>query len=469
MTAEAVVPQIAHQAQQTARAAEEKLQSGTVKALWRISFPLMLSLLSGSLMLFFDRLFLANYSIDALNASTNASAIAATLQFGFISTTCIAEVFVGRYNGAKKYHRVGQPVWQMIWFSLMTILLFFPLAFFSGSFLFADSPYREMEADYFKWLMLFGPVFAVVGALSAFYIGRGKVAFITLIVILANTVNVVLDIVLIYGYEPYIKSIGMNGAAVATGISQLFQATILFAEFLRRKNREKYGTGNCVFVWRSFKKCLKIGLPNSMAHTIEIFAWAVFYKIMTAKGVEYITVAAITQSIYFLFTFITEGISKGATALASNMIGAKKWDDVWRLFRSGVKFYIQVFLVMGVFLVFDPEPLINLFLPAEQGAVPESVKLSIQSALVWVWIFFLFEGINWLVVGLLTAAGDTRFIFMVSSLTVWIFAIIPIYVGVVMVGYTADMAWMMTAVYGILTCCIYIWRFKSEKWKLEEV
>lgn len=446
-----------------------KYPSGSVRELWSLSFPLMLSLMSGSLMLFFDRLLLAHFSVDALNASTNASIIAAAIQFGFISTACIAEVFVGRYNGAGRLDKLGTPVWQMIWFSLATSLIFLPVALFLGPFLFSETPYAALEEQYFLWVMAFGPVFCLVAALSSFYIGRGSVAFVTLLVILANLINVGLDLVLIFGYEPLgIPPVGVAGAAIATGISQTVQAVILFLAFISKKNRERFGTGNYQFVWKACKKCLKIGLPNSLAHTLEIMAWAVFFRMMTLKGADYITVAAISQSIFFLFTFITEGISKGATAIAANMIGAKKWDDVWKLLRSGVRFYFQVFLVLGSVLVIYPEPLIQIFL-TDNNELSQSVLETTRSACVWIWVFFLFDGINWLVVGLLTAAGDTKFILKAGGTTVWLFAILPIYIFVFKLGFGADVAWELTAVYGFLTCCIYLWRFNSQKWKRELV
>lgn len=442
-----------------------KYPSGSLRELWAISFPLMLSMMSGSLMLFLDRLLLAQYSIYALNACVNASVTAAALQFAFLTTSAIAEVFVGQYNGAGRYKKIAEPVWQMIWFSCISAAFFIPLAFLSGPLFFTDA-YAHLEIEYFKWIMFFGPVFCMSAALSAFYIGRGSVKFVTMVVIFANLLNVALDLVFIFGYEPFIPSFGIAGAAIATGISQLVQCGILFFGFLRRKYREQFGTGNWSFNPSCFIKCLKIGLPNSLAHTLEIIAWAVFFRMMTSMGEEYITVVAICQSIFILFTFIAEGISKGATAIAANLIGAKKWDLVWKLFRSGVKFYLQAFLLLGLILVVDPSPLIDWFIGKGEGAVSkETIRTIATSACVWMWVYFLFDGIHWLVVGLLTAAGDTKFILLIGGLSAWIFAVIPIYFFIVVLGHQADVSWMITAAYGCLVCVIYLLRFHSEKWR----
>lgn len=443
-----------------------KYPSGSLRELWTISFPLMISLMSGSCMIFLDRLLLARFSLEALNACVNATVIVAALQFAFLTTAAISEVFVGQYNGGEQYKKIGEPVWQMIWFSLLSALLFLPLGAWAGPLFFYDLTYAPLEIAYFKWLMYFGPIFCLSAALSSFYIGRGSVNFVTLIVIFANVLNVLLDWILIFGFEPFVPALGIAGAAIATGVSQFIQCTILFIGFIRKKNRQQFGTSNWAFNKKCFVQCIKIGFPNSMAHTLEIIAWAVFFRMMTMVGNEHITVVAICQSIFMLFAFIAEGISKGATAIAANMIGAKQWDLVWKLFRSGIKFYFQAFLILGLILVIDPSPLIDWFIGGDPAlASNQAIKDVAISACIWMWVYFLFDGIHWLVIGLLTAAGDTKFLLWVNGLSSWIFAVAPIYFFIVVLGHKADIAWLITAVYAFLACLIYLWRFRTEKWR----
>jgi MATE family multidrug resistance protein len=441
-----------------------KHPSGSLRELWAISLPLMLSMMSGSLMLFLDRLLLAQFSIQALNACMNASVIAAAIQFAFLTTSAISEVFVGQYNGAGKFHKIAEPVWQMIWFSLLSSLVFIPMGLFSGPLFFTDPNYAHLEIDYFKWIMVFGPIFCMSAALSAFYIGRGSVKFVTIVVIFANVLNVVLDLLFIYGLDPIVPAMGIAGAAIATGLSQVVQCGILMYGFLQKKYRVRFNTWNFSFKKETFVQCLKIGLPNSIAHTLEIIAWAVFFRLMTDMGDEYITVVAICQSIFMLFTFIAEGISKGATAIGANLIGAKRWDGVWKLFRSGTKFYCAAFLGLGFVLVVDPSLMIDWFIDPKHENYHAIKEIAI-SACFWMWVYFFFDGIHWLVVGLLTAAGDTKFVLWVGGFSAWVFAVLPIYYFIVILGHKADVAWLITAVYGFLVCSIYLWRFKTEKWR----
>lgn len=438
--------------------------SGSLRELWMISFPLMLSLMSGSLMLFWDRILLAQFSIESHNAATSSGTIVTFLQFAFICTACIAEVFVGRYYGAGQSEKIGIPVWQMIWLSIFSTFIFIPLGYFAGDYIFASSPYFSLENDYFFYMMFFGPIFCANCALTSFYIGRGCVKFVTAIMVGANAINIPLAYVLIFGWEPYLPPLGISGAAIAAGVAQLIQALILFFDFIKPKNRILYGTGRFHFDRKEFWDCIRLGLPSSLAHTLEILAWAVFFRMLMSAGEEHLTVVAIAQSIFFLFTFLTEGISKGATAIASNMIGAQQWDSLWKLLRSGIKFYLFIFCLFGTCLLVDSSPLVDLFIP-EDSVSSEKIHTLVASSCLWVWIFFLLDGIHWLVVGLLTAAGDTRFILKLGGSSIWIFALLPTYFFILVQGHGPDVAWAITAFYGLVTCSLYLLRFYNTRWK----
>ena len=99
-------------------------------------------------MIFTDRLFLARYSLDALNAVANAGTLAWALMGGVGMITAMSEVFVAQLNGAKLYGRIGVPVWQMIWLSLMSYVIFAPLAFFADRIFWFPS-YRGRNTFYY--------------------------------------------------------------------------------------------------------------------------------------------------------------------------------------------------------------------------------------------------------------------------------------------------------------------------------
>ena len=116
-----------------------KHPDGSFRELWAISYPLMLVGLSAHLMIFIDRLILAHYSTEAMNGVVSAWMVCGVFTISVVSVAAIAEVFVGRFNGEKNYQRIGEPVWQMIWFSLMSFAFFIPLSMYGAQFFIPDN------------------------------------------------------------------------------------------------------------------------------------------------------------------------------------------------------------------------------------------------------------------------------------------------------------------------------------------
>ena len=106
---------------------------GSIKEVWTISWPLMLGLLSSSVMIFIDRILLSRYSIDSMNsAATAGTAFYAFLILPLIIAG-ISEVFVGQYHGHDEHQKMGIAAWQMIWFSIFITPIFIIIANFAPS------------------------------------------------------------------------------------------------------------------------------------------------------------------------------------------------------------------------------------------------------------------------------------------------------------------------------------------------
>lgn len=446
-----------------------KYEEGSFRELLSIAVPLMLSSFSMLFMLFVDRLLLAHYSTAALNASVNASTLGWAMLFGWVTLANITEVFVAQYHGAKQLNRLGEPVWQMLWLALASIIFFIPMAIWGGEWIYGSSPNSEMERTYIRWMMLFGPTFAAYGALSGFFVGQGKTKLITYVAICANVLNAILDVCLIFGVPGIIPSLGVQGAAIATSIGSLFQMLVLFFFFLKKENRENFGAARYQFRPTAFWQCFKIGSPGAVFVLIEVLGWAVFYNMMTMASEEHITIAGICQSLALLLFFFGEGISKAATAISGNLIGAKRTWFIPNVLKSGI--YIHILFLCAVLLLFTlfHQMFIDQFLP---NATPEYIA-SIQSTLticLYATLVYVFlEGIRFLLSGILTAAGDTTFLLIAGSLSVWILMVAPVYFFVVKLQASIEVAIYFWLFFSICAIIIYYKRYVSDAWKTKSI
>ena len=441
-------------------------KSGSLRELWSLSFPLMISLISGNLMLFCDRLILARYSQTAMNAAALATVWCLLIHYSLHTMAMIAKVFVGRFNGAEEKERVGEPVWQMIWLSIGSFLLFIPLAHFAPPFVIPKGVLWEMGSSYYRILTYFGPIFPLQAAVSAFFVGTGNVRTVTKVAIASNILNILLDLALIFGIPGVTPSIGCSGAAWATGLSQLFQVCCLMAFFLSATNRSTYGTHKWRFQPKLFRECLRIGMPSAASQFIELGAWVLLMRMMTALSQNHLTVLAIGHSCFLLVGFFANGLHQGVTAISANYLGANRPDIVRQVIKSAIRLLILISLILTLPLLIQPQLLINSFLSRNGVIASPDLVFFLKITLLWVWLYFLFDGAVWVLAGALTAGGDTRFIMIANSVTAWLFAILPAYLLLVRLGASPAFTWGASALYAVLNCIAFTIRYRTNRWSV---
>lgn len=452
-----------------------QFEKGSLKTLLKVSLPLMVSYLSLFTMMFVDRAFLAQYSTEALNACVKSGTLAWAVNLGWLTLAAMAEIFVAQYNGAKSYGKLGTPVWQMLWLALFSIAFLIPMGMWGSDLLYGVG---SLSNTYFRWSLFFGPFYVATAALSAFYIGQGKTMIITLLAIIGNTVNIILDPIFIFGIPGKFPSMGIKGAAIATGFGVMFQAVVLFCMFLSKRNREDKGSMSWRLDPSAFFRCLKVGISPALFITFELLGWAIFYQMMSMISEQHIFVAGVCQSIFLLFVFFGCGLEKGSAAIAGNFIGAGKLDEVYRLMRSGMKLIACFALVVGFFMVIYPDFLVNWFIKSNYALKGESMmhvkaaatqlvqaKVLIRTGLFYIFFYLIFEKLRWLLSGILTAAGDTFFMMVSGSTCVWLGMVLPTYLFVVRPAASVTLSFIIWLVYSALATSIFFVRFLQGKWK----
>lgn len=437
-------------------------EEGSVKELWTLSYPMILAFLSGNLMMFVDRLFLANYSTAALNAAAAAGMAVMVPLYGAATIASIAEVFVGHANGRKDYRQAGAPSWQMLWFSAGAALFFLFLAIWGGPYLVPDYHRADDGLPYYQWLLYFGAAVPGMAALSAFFVGIGRTRLVMLVTLGGNLLNAALDPLLIFGIEGVSLPMGTKGAALATGLSQLVQVMVFGGVFLSRKYREKYGTAEWRLRPALLTRCLRVGVPNALGHMIEWTAWAVTMRMMAAVGEHHLTVAAVGQSLYMLVAFGFEGVQKAVTTLAANRLGAGNGQGVWAVWRSGVKLLLLFAIPFGALLLGYPDPIIAEFLSSETP--PSDVALltpMLRLTAVAVFLYYLVDGFTWICVGVLTAFEDTWFVMWVNGLTAWLCALVPILVCMILLQWSPKWYFFLVCFYGACNATIFYGRLRA--------
>ncbi len=450
----------------------------SMRSLFKISFPIMIAYLSGYLMLFVDRLFLARYDALALKACTTAGMLGWALTLAPITLVMLSEVFVAQSHGAGRKTEAPRPVWQMIWLTVSSVIGFIVLSYILPN-TFYSSPDKSQEHIYLKWLLLTSPSIILTACISAFFIGIGRPGMLKWFSIVGNLINIILDPLLIFGFGGLIPSMGIEGAAIATLVGKTLEAALLFSFFLKKTHRDEFSTHICFIDLKLLKQCLKIGLPPALFTGLEFLAWALFYALVSEVSFEHIFVLSVCDTILMMFLFFGLALEKGVASIAGNLIGSGTRDEIPKLLKSGVKLVFIYTAFVFTFFIFFAGSLMDffihpdhaIFMASQENAIATKAHYTslIQQGLIIIGFYVFFEDLRWILNGILTASGDTLFLMLAGVTSVWLFLIMPTYLLIVQFRLGILYAFLIWVLYSFSLVVITFIRFKQNKWKDAEL
>ena len=439
---------------------------GSLPELWALSWPMMLSALAGHFMIFADRMILSRYSQTAFVAATASQSWYWAISLSLMALVGITEVFVGGYNGAKEYPQIRKVVWQMIWVSFLSWGILLPLILFAP--LLLPSSIQEAGTPYLQVLIFFLPFYlAGFGAIGSFFVGRGETKIIPIVLVTSNFLNIGLDIWFIFGGW-FLPSMGVVGAAYATGISQFLAFLFFLAVFLRRRYRESFQTHKLYFSWGIMSKCFSVGGPIAFSAFINLVGWSLVYQMLVVTTTpDQLFAYTISHSVFAFFWFVLDGVGKGICAVCANGLGQKDYKIFYTVIRSFLKLCLLFALITSIFMVFFPELVVFAF------AKNPSYHLVDRSRVVlfWAWIAISFECIWWGFQNMLVSAGDTRYVTLATTLPFWFVSLLPIFLLVFLQGWDPSVCWMLLTLDLFVRIFLLVKRLRGNRWedKLEAI
>ncbi|MDR2067751.1 MAG: hypothetical protein LBP41_02055 [Holosporaceae bacterium] len=395
----------------------------SLREVLKFTLPLVLMTLSFNLMFSVDRMVLARYSIDSMNAVSLAGNFVVITSFIAIVIAQMATVFVGQYNGLGEYKKTGWPVWQMIYFSLMSLLFFVPCGLATEYIDIFPNLYRDERICYQKIVMISSGIPAISSALSSFFIGRGQSTIVIIAVLIGNVINFCLDIALVFGVEGVVPPLGAKGAAIATVIGELARVIILFALFLNKDNRFNCATFDYKFRKRLFWDCVRTGFPISLTKSLGLLAWFLLLLMFTSVSRDFATIESVLVSLWAVFAFFSEGVARAISALTANLIGQNNLKAVKKLLTLFLKLNMIVTLIFAIPLVIY-QNIFFTFLDKLNGNIAHLYS-DFSFVFCSLWITLFMDGIFYIVCGVLSAGGDTKFPMYVEQGATWLLIVLP--------------------------------------------
>jgi MATE family multidrug resistance protein len=439
------------------------------RQVFSISLPLVASMGTITLMQFTDRVFLANYAVEAITAALPAGILSFTLISFFMGVAGYTNSFVAQYTGARALDRVGAAVWQGIYFSIFAACLLALFYFLSHPFfklIGHSADIRILEIAYFNILTLGAGLVVLSSALSCFYTGRGLTWTVMWVHLAGAALNIPLDYCLIFGAGPF-PALGIVGAAVATVSASAFINLIFILLIFSRYNRKTFGTWKNRFFDRDlFGRLMRYGLPSGGQFFLEIFGFAFFIQILGRIGNLELVATNIVLSIESIAFLPVFGFHIGNSTLVGQAVGQGQPEDAVYATTSSLHIAMAYMFVMMAVFVFFPEPLLDLFKnsrvdPALSGRIADLGTILLR----FVAVFCLFDAMNLIFSSALKGAGDTQFILWTIAVLSCGVMIIPVYLAVEVFKAGVYTAWLLVTFYVAALGMAFYLRYRHGKWK----
>ena len=321
---------------------------------------------------------------------------------------------------------------------------------------------EKMGSAYLRIVFLCVPALFVGEVLSAVFRSVGDTRTPMIIMLIAVGLNIVLDILLIYGLWifPRLETVG---AAVATTIAHTVGG--LLGLYYVKKGRIPFSVIPRNMLPVDFKvigKMFKIGLPITIANINFTLVYLVMTRIMSEFGtaaVASIPVGNRAESISYMTCF---GFYMAVTALVGQNLGAGKPKRATRSAWITIGFVTIATAVYGLLFFLFPRQLTSIFTTES-----EVIRIS-TSYLKILAISQIFMGFEFGFEGAFSGAGDTIRPMIVSIPGTLIRIPLAYYMAIPMRFGPAGIFWAITVSTVIKGTVILFW-FKFAGWRKKDL
>lgn len=445
----------------------------TLRARWleviRISWPLIIANGFWNLQLTIDRIFLGNFSTDALGAAVAVMGVFWTPMALLQQTAAYSMTFVAQYLGAKQEEKVGPVLWQAILLALlggMLFLGFIPLAPTIFAVMGHSPQMQALEVEYFQALTYSALPTAIVAAISGFFTGLGRSQMIMWINAVGLIANIIGDYLIIFGNLGF-PALGLAGAGYATAIANVAAAIFAFLVLLSRDNERLYKIrSGWRPQWALLLRFLRFGIPSGLQWALEGLAFTAFLIIVgqMPQGDAALSASGIGVTIMMLAVLPALGVGQGVSVLVGQYLGSDQPDRAEKITWAGVQIAAAYIMTIGITFVSFPSFYLSWFHNAENKDLWAAVSVMVPYILMFVACFTIFDSMNIVFSLALKGAGDTRFVTMVALTMPWPLMVIPTWL-MRHETHAIYWAWGACSVFVCTQASIFWRRFVAGKWK----
>jgi len=303
---------------------------------------------------------------------------------------------VARHAGAGEFEQANITVRQAMLMVFILGIVFAIILWFS--------------ADQLLWIFRARLMYCSAAILRA--LGDTKTPMIIMIIV--EVIGVSLAYVLINGLGA-MPALGVFGAGIGRAVASTVGALIILPILIKGKDTVKYDLRTAFdFDWTETKRILNVGLPAFGDQLAMQGAMNIYTIILSSLGTTVYAAHALAMRIENFAFMPSFGFGIAAAISVGQYLGAKKPDLAKRAGYLAQRYCLAAMVCLGLITFIFARQLIGLFTDD-----PEVMRIGALGLRIWA-LAMPGMATNQTFAGGLRGAGDTRWVFILNAMGMWI-------------------------------------------------
>ncbi len=326
----------------------------------KLAIPATVAGIAEPLLSITDTAIVGNIPVDGLESLAAAGIVGSFLSMLIWilgQTRSAISAIISQYLGAGKLSDVKSLPAQAIYLNIgLSILILLSTIFI------VDEIFRMMNASgkileycisYYSIRVWGFPLTLFVFAVMGIFRGLQNTYWPMMIAIVGAVLNVILDFMLVFGIEGLIRPMYLEGAAWASLISQAIMAAMAIILLLLKTD-----------ISLKLKLPLHPELSRLVIMSLNLFVRALALNTAlilavreaTALGDRFIGAHTIAINLWLFAAFFIDGYGAAGNIMGGRLLGAKDYDNLWKLAKKILLygFLVSLFLVVFGFAFYRP-------------------------------------------------------------------------------------------------------------------
>ncbi len=334
------------------------------RAVLLLSVPMVLEMMMESLFTIVDIFWVAHLGAWAIAVVGLTESVMSLIYAVAIGVSFAATALVSRRIGEKNPALAARAAGQVL---LLGVTLATGIGVVLGYF--ADDILRFMGADadiiaqgtgYARIMLGGNATVFLIFLVNAIFRGAGDATLAMRTLILANSLNIILDPCFIFGWGPF-PAMGLDGAAVATNIGRGVGVIYQLWHLTARPGHIRLRATDLRLEAETMRIILRTSANGVGQLLISTTSWVGLFKILAAFGSPVVAGYTIAIRVVIFALMPAWGLANAGATLVGQNLGAHKPDRAEAAVRLAARYNMLLLGLAGLAFVVFARPIIGIF------------------------------------------------------------------------------------------------------------